>query len=272
MLRLDCWMLVFLSLTMASLACAQEKTADPTREIPTPETPADTVVPAPGAPIKMELSPDIPGLTRLAKDGDVWIDPKRKIVVVDGRVVLREGQLEMFACPKGTKEHESVVAVNARPRDIHAGLLRVGALAGTVVKFDPEYTPATGTPVEILVLWKGKDGKNHKVRAQEWIKHTKTKKPMEYEWVFAGSGFWVDDETGTKHYHADAGDFICVSNFPTATLDLPIKSSQENTDLMFEAFTDKIPEKGTKVRLVLIPKAGKAADEKKDDAAAEKKQ
>ena len=32
-------------------------------------------------------------LIRLAEDSKVWIDLKRKIVVVDGKVALREGQL-----------------------------------------------------------------------------------------------------------------------------------------------------------------------------------
>jgi hypothetical protein len=51
---------------------------------------------------------------------------------------------------------------------------------------------------------------------------------------------------------------ICLSNFPTAMLDLPIESSQANAELMFEALTDNIPPKGTKVRMVLIPRAAKA--------------
>ena len=199
------------------------------------------------------------GLVRLAEDYDVWIDPKRKIVVVDGKVCLREGQLEMFACPKGTKEHESIVAVNSKASFVHAGLLAVGAKQGTPVKFDPEYTPATGTEVEVLVLWKDKEGKKHKVRAQQWIRNTQTQKPMSYRWVFAGSSFWVDEQTGEKLYNGDIGDFICVSNFPTATLDLPVKSSQENSSLLFEAFTEQIPELGTKVRLVLVPKVPREA-------------
>ena len=52
---------------------------------------------------------------------------------------------------------------------------------------------------------------------------------------------------------AEAGDFICVSNFTTATLDVPIESSQSNEGLLFEANTDRIPELGTPVRLVLKP-------------------
>ncbi len=41
--------------------------------------------------------------------------------------------------------------------------------------------------------------------------------------MFGGSGFWVNKETGEKHYMAKSGDFICVSNFPTAMLDLPVE-------------------------------------------------
>ena len=60
-------------------------------------------------------------------------------------------------------------------------------------------------------------------------------------WVFAGSGFWKDDETGQEHYKANAGDLICVSNFPTATLDLPVKSTDSNDDLQFVPFTEHVP-------------------------------
>lgn len=205
---------------------------------------------------------DPKGLTRVTKDYDIWIDEKRKAVVVDGEICLREGQLEMFACPKGSKEHESVVAVNAKPRFVHAALLAVGAKAGTPVKFDPKYAPATGQIVDIWVLWKDEKGQNQKIKAQEWVKQVKTDKAMPYNFVFAGSGFWKDDD-GKEYYYADGGDFICVSNFATAMLDLPVESSQDNTGLLFVANTEKIPPKGTKVRLVLMPRPAEKKEEKK---------
>jgi len=198
-------------------------------------------------------------LQRLTKDYDLWIDPKRKLVVVDGEVCLREGQLEMFACPQGTKEHESVVAVNCKAQYVHAALLAVGARPGQPVRFQPEYQPATGTEIDIYVLWKDKDGTKHTERAQQWVKYLKTGKAMPFPWVFAGSGFWTDPDTGERYYQADGGDFICVSNFPTAMLDLPVHSSQANEELLFTAFTEHIPPVGTKVRLVLIPKLDKKA-------------
>lgn len=205
-------------------------------------------------------SEDNKELKRLFPKHDVFLDNKHKAVIVDGVVCLREGQLEMFACPKGTKEHESVLSLNCMAEQVHAALLAAGAKPGTPVSFNPKYKAATGQVIDIFVLWRDEKGEKHRVRAQEWVQHVKSMKELEYDWVFAGSGFWEDEETKEKHYQANSGDFICVSNFPTATLDLPVESSQANSSLMFNAFSDRIPAKGTKVRLVLIPR--KSAGEK----------
>src|SRR4029079_10219545 len=194
-------------------------------------------------------------LRRLSKNNDVWFDDKRKAVVVDGQVCLREGQLEMFACPKGTKEHESVVSLNCKADEVHAGLLAAGAKAGKTVSFDPDYKAASGQIIDIYVLWKDEMGEKHQVRAQEWIKDPKQDKAMSHDWVFAGSGFWKDEETGLEHYKANVGDLVCVSNFPTATLDLPIHSTNANDELMFVAYKEHVPPRGTKVRAVFIPRA-----------------
>ena len=196
-------------------------------------------------------------LRRLVPSSDVWIDAKNKQVVLGGEVCLIRGPLEMFVVPKGTKEHESVVAVNTKAAYVHTALLAIGANPGSTVKFEPKYTPATGPKIEILVFWTDEKGNQKKARAQDWIRDVKTKKAMEYPFVFAGSGFIKDDQTGNEYYLAEAGDFICVSNFPDAMLDLPIESTSANEDLLFEAFTENIPPLGTKVTLVLTPELDK---------------
>jgi len=208
-------------------------------------------------PSSTAVGDDVPSneLVRLSKINDVWFDNKRKAVVVDGQVCLREGQLEMFACPKGTKEHESIVSLNCTAEEVHAGLLAAGAKPGKPVSFDPDYKSATGQIIDVYVVWKGEEGGKHQVRAQEWIKDVKKEKEMTYDWVFAGSGFWKDEETGKEHYKANGGDLVCVSNFPTAMLDLPIHSTDANDELMFVAYKEHIPPRGTKVRVVFIPRA-----------------
>jgi hypothetical protein len=193
-------------------------------------------------------------LKKLSEKNDVWLDTERKAVVVDGVVCLSAGLLEMFACPKGTKEHESVVSLNCLAEEVHAGLLAAGARPGAPVSFNPDYKAATGQVIDVYVLWKDARGQKQQVRAQDWIKNTKTGRAMTQDWVFAGSGFWKDEQTGKELYQANGGDLICVSNFPTAMLDLPIESSQANADLLFEVFGDRVPPKGTQVRVVLMPR------------------
>ncbi|GIW92094.1 MAG: hypothetical protein KatS3mg110_0135 [Pirellulaceae bacterium] len=209
--------------------------------------PAETSIPVP-------LEIDTSGMIRLSRTEPIWIDRQKKWVVVDGEVCLRSGTLEMFACPKGTKEHESIVSVPVRPFLVHAGLLAVGAKPGKPVQFVPQYVPASGTEIAVWVLWKDKEGKPHRAPAQQWIRDVRSKQPMPHAWVFAGSSVRRHPDTGQSIYQADGGDFICVSNFPTAMLDLPVESSQAEGELLFEAFTEHIPEVGTPVRLVLIPK------------------
>jgi hypothetical protein len=209
--------------------------------------------PAPGR----SLSKDPPGMKRLMKGYDVWLDPTHKRVVVDGTVVFREGPLEMLVCPRGTKEHEAILAADTKAYAVHAGLLAVGAEAGTPVQFQPDYKPATGSEIDVELVWTDKDGKVQRARGQDWVQNVKTGKALEHPWVFAGSGFWQDEATGEKVYLAESGDFICVSNFPTAMLDLPVPSSQSNDALVYHAFTERIPPVGTRVRIVLTPKPKK---------------
>ncbi|MCA9228309.1 MAG: YdjY domain-containing protein [Pirellulaceae bacterium] len=264
----------------ASIARADDPATTPQSEAAVPEA-AVPAAPAEAADKPVEPTDTVADtndsdaaaspLTRVAKDYDLWIDKERHLVVIDGKVVLREGPLEMFACSKGTKEHEAIVAVNAPARFVHAALLAIGAQPGKTVQFTPEYVAASGPEVDVWVLWKGDDGTKHKVRAQEWIKEAKTDKAMPYPFVFAGSSFWRDEETGEVYYQADAGDLVCVSNFTTAMLDIPVPSSQANTGLLFSAFTDRIPPRGTPIRLVLIPKLKPKSQEKTDDTKDEKK-
>jgi len=194
------------------------------------------------------------GWKRLSKTDQCWIDPKRKLVIVGGRVCLREGFLEMFACTDGTKEHESVISLKSKAFLIHTGLLAVGAEPKHPVQFRPEYLPAAGTEIEVFVRWTDEAGKVHQDRGQDWVREVQSKKPLSHAWVFGGSSLWSDPDTGKSYYRAESGEVICVSNFPTAMMDLPIESSPTNDELLFEAFTEKLPPRDTPVLLILKPK------------------
>ena len=192
-----------------------------------------------------------PDLRRLTKTGEVWIDPARKQVLIGAKVVLDKGAIEVFACPERTKEHEALVAIRALAQEVHAALLAIGLEPGRPVRFDPEYVPAQGPKVRITMRWKDPAGKQQECRAQEWIRYTKTGQQLDADWVFAGSILFKDPNDGSEYYQAEGGDLVCVSNFPAATLDLPVESSQSNEALLFEAFEGRVPPRDTDVEMIL---------------------
>lgn len=233
------------------------------------------------------LVDDPSSLKLLQPSYPIWIDGDDKRVVMVGRVCQRRAPLELFACTRGGKEHESVLAVNTEAWLMHAALLAVDAEPGSPVAFVPEYVPASGTEIEIAVIWEDESGRRRRARAQDWVRDVSALyerfqgvianqfddelnlvdqhaawKSMEHPWVFAGSQFVKDEQTGEGSYLANAeGELICVSNFPTAVLDVPIRSSDSNASLMFETFTERIPPLGTPVTMVLTPVLGERAED-----------
>jgi hypothetical protein len=132
--------------------------------------------------------------------------------------------------------------------------LATGARPGGPVQFRPEFKAASGPEIEVEVIWTDAEGKRQKIRAQEWIRDLKTGKALTQPWVFGGSGFVVDENSGERYFMAEDGTFICISNFTSAMLDLPVESSDATAHLQFEAFTERIPPVDTPVLLVLTPK------------------
>lgn len=197
----------------------------------------------------------------------VWINREEQVVIVDGVIAQREAQLEMFACPSGTKEHESIVSVFAKSQLVHAALLAIGAKPGSPASFEP-FRPASGTTVRVYVLWLDPKGEKQSTIAQKWVRKTGTKDCLKWDWVFAGSKEYFDEFTKERQYLANSGELICVANFGTSTMDLVVKSEQANASLVFDAYTERIPRRNTPVRLVLSlseePAFGSEADHEKE--------
>ncbi|MGL4943600.1 MAG: YdjY domain-containing protein [Thermoguttaceae bacterium] len=225
-------------------------------------TPAPVVSPTP-----VPLVDGSDKLIALHDTAPLWITPDKKQVVMVGRVVFREGMLELFACRRRSKEHESIVAIDVTPHLIHAALLAIGADAGKPASFEPKFTPATGDAIAVKLIWKDDDGKQQTANASDWItprnttiidapRHENdTAKPVSksppIEWVFAGSLNYTDDD-GRIHYVADeTGELIGLSNFAGAILDVPIESSSSNESLLFSPKTDAIPPLGTEITITL---------------------
>ena len=182
----------------------------------------------------------------------IWFDPAGHRLIFRARVAVREGALEHLLCARNSKEHESVLATEAPARIIHAGLLLAGAKPGHPVHFRPKFEPPAGDRIAIELQWE-QDGKTRTADARQWVRDGHTDKPLELEWVFAGSELYQDQETKQMRYAAEGGDLFTVANFSSAILDLPIASTANDSDRLFVANTPNIPPRDTPVTVILRP-------------------
>ena len=115
----------------------------------------------------------------LNPQGTVLLDRAGKRLLLKARICARDRVLEMLCCLKRTKEHESILTLDARAAVVHAGLLALRARQGTPVRhykeiapgqLVPDFKPPTGQRIEIFLQWKDKAGTPRRVRAQQWIR------------------------------------------------------------------------------------------------------
>jgi len=118
--------------------------------------------------------------------GSVRVDPKTRVVLADGWVNQVEGAIELLACGKGGKTHESVFVLDVNPLDLQTGLLLLGLETGTPPTGLGQ-GPPTGPELDIWVDWEVK-GKRHTLPAERFILNVNTRKPLRHiPWLFTGS-------------------------------------------------------------------------------------
>ena len=180
----------------------------------------------------------------------VRIDWQRPQVELDGEVVLREGPLELLACSPGTREHESIVAVAARPLHIRQALGLIGLEAGRPCTYDAagdRWLPAAGDRLLIEVRYQTGGG-TRTVNVWEWMIDTKHgERPALREWVFCGSRMLRDNV-----FAADAdGAVVCVVDFDTALIGLAETHSADNALLWVAANPEEVPPAGSPCTLLV---------------------
>lgn len=191
-------------------------------------------------------------------------------VVMDLEVVLTRGYLEHFLSrSQAAKDHETIVSGPFDAEQLKAALIGIGLKPGKPATFTKEennervydFKPATGDVVKLYVQYEDEKGNTLTVPAQSWIagKDGKTLGP---DWVFAGSyrsrGKTFQGEE-YDYFAANDGRVVCVTNFGTALLDLPVESADadpEGNQLGYRARTEVLPPRGTKVRVLFEPKTG----------------
>ena len=236
----------------------------------TPPQPAPAVEEKPAAP---EVAPDfkLPGLVVNRKER--WLD-------VDATICLAQGSLELIACTKDSKEHESIIAVEALPMHMHAALLLLGAKPGNPAMrrlIDEESgrwvdIPPRGGPVEVFLVFKDQEGKTVERPISDFIVRsdydpdTPTGPDGDaddeaddgrfptHTFLFAGSLLYGPDGAPRSYLCDESGNVISLVTFGDELLCLPETHSADNSALMWSIDSKHLPPLGTKVILRLKPR------------------
>jgi len=186
----------------------------------------------------------------------IVVDTKAREVRLEGEVCLQHGSLELLACSPGTREHESIIVVKAKPSHVVFALALLGLSPGQpgYMTEGGSYSPPGGTVVDVLVRFTvaKPGGKSEAVEVPAWklLKQARSESGLErpLQWVYVGrpseAALRAADQEGTV---------VCLSNFTEAVLDVPFESTSVNAELLYEANPAVVPPVKTPAEIILRP-------------------
>jgi len=179
------------------------------------------------------------------KMGTVWVDPDTHSVIVSGYINQVSGAIELLACGKRGKVHESILVLLADPSDLQAALLLSGIKHGEPMEAMGE-SPPQGDPVLIQVEWF--DGVNyHATPVEDLVRDIKTKKPLKHvAWIFNGSKM----ENG-RFMAREEESLIATYWDPWAIINVASDIGRDDERLAVNR--DVVPPQHTTIRLVISP-------------------
>ena len=221
-----------------------------------------------------ELSPGAEEALRKLNLPGIKLNLKERCIDVNATVCLHEGLLELVACTKGSKEHESILSIAARPMHIHAAMLLIGAKPGTPAMRKARDEARTrwvsvepaGDPISVSLVFPDSKGKPQEHPISKFISPAQpdeiggvpTKKKLETfpaSFLFAGSHL-VENGPGPKKYVCEQrGNVISISTFGDELLCLPGIHGHQNDGLSWQVNPEGLPKIGKQVILRLRPKA-----------------
>lgn len=177
--------------------------------------------------------------------GSVWVDPAKQELSMSGNVNQVVGLIELLVCGSAGKTHESAFVVQAKPVDIHTGLLLLGLKHGEPMPGIGE-GPPLGDSISLEIEWMN-GTKLQREPAAKFMYNIKTDKAVQNAtWIFNGS--MVND----GHYMAKMEDSIVATYWdPWAIIN--IGNEQGGDDECFVINRKTIPPLHTPVRVIMKP-------------------
>ncbi len=219
----------------------------------------------------------------------IKIQIKERYVDVDATVCLTEGLLELIACTKDTKEHESIIVIDAKAAHVHASLLLIGAQPGnpaTRKKIEVEGSEEgrwidlmpRGQKVDVFLVVKDEDDKLVERPISDFlmkdddgydvspeVENKEVERFPTNTFLFAGSHVYKGEQGPARYLADEDGNVISISTFGNELLCLPGINTHGNDGLVWGVDSTHLPAEGTKVILRLRPQFADAPPAEKKE-------
>ncbi len=179
--------------------------------------------------------------------GQVLIDRSQRTVSFPAVVNMNSAIVEYLAVATGGKTHESILRTDARPFDLHVGMLLLGAKAATTsnpaIFYDPKQK-IPGDAIDVQLRWLDGD-RERSAPAAEWIFNVESREKMSSgPWAYNGSQVIEGTFVAQRE-----GSVISLISDPYALVNNP-RVGHAN-DEIWRVNTNAVPAVGTEVDVTL---------------------
>jgi len=197
-----------------------------------------------------ESTPTIPAMTKVGDGlynlGNVKLDLNKKTITMNGKVNMSYGLIELLACTRIGKMHESALVIDVQPIHLQTALILLGLEFGGGIRYQGDPLTPKGDRVQIWVEWDA-DNETQRHRAEDLIFNRSKQSQMEHVgWVFTGS------RMSNGAFMAQAvGTLITTFRDPDAIIDNPLPDGADDTAYIVNS--QVTPPKGTNIRMIITP-------------------
>lgn len=195
--------------------------------------------------------------------------PVPERLVLPGEVVIQRGVIEVFVCGVGGKDYESALRAPCDIHEVDMSLALLGLKKGKVPELATQSDPE-GSRVLVLAQWTDDKGKTVTYRAEDLVRDVAKNAPMpRVGWTYVAA--WEEEcdpmtgqPTGRKILAAGKSKSLCTTyRDASALFDNPLRKIAA-VDTAFNANGDRLPDPGTKIRLIIrLPSEAELAEIKK---------
>lgn len=198
-----------------------------------------------------------PGVFELGK---LRLDKNARSVAFPGRVNMDKDLIEyVLVTPQGAT-HESLLASEVQPSDLHFAMLLLGAKGAGLLTPQPGDAPPgqidadylrtaprlKGDNITFGVKWKDAAGVERIASVEDWLMHPETKKAAPHgPWIYSGSMFGAEGGFLAQQ----SGTFASVVTNPAALINNPRPGN--NDDKAWAVNEKAVPPVDTPVEIVL---------------------